>query len=79
MSNFIGHEGQDSVIIRGSMHHTIMTLTEFVDWLEYENCTRGQWVHNGGTPLETCLVRRNDNSVRCTAMRLHADAFETVY
>ena len=78
-TNFSGHEGQDSVIVRGSMHHAIMTISEFEEWLAYEACTRGRWVHSGGTPLETCLVKRNDGSVRCIAMRLHADAFETVY
>lgn len=78
-TNFSGHEGQDSVIVRGSMHHTVMTLTQFEEWLVYEACHRTTWSHNGSTPLETCLVKRNDGSVRCTAMRLHADAFETVF
>ena len=79
MTNFDAHEGQDSVIVRGSMHHAIMTVSEFEEWLKREGCTRGRWVHSGGTPLETCLVRRSDGSVRSTAMKLHAEAFETVY
>jgi hypothetical protein len=77
--NFSGHEGQDSVIVRGSMHHAIMTTSQFEEWLVYEACERTRWTHSGGTPLETCLVKRRDGSVRCTAMKLHADAFETVY
>lgn len=79
MAKFTGHEGQDSILVRGAMHHAIMTETEFAEWLVREDCERGRWKHQGGTPLETCLIRRPDGSVRCTAMKLHADAFETVY
>lgn len=76
---FHGHEGQDSIIVRGTMHHAIMTASEFDEWLVREDCTRGLWKHHGGTPLEICLVKRSDGSVRSTAMKLHANAFETVY
>lgn len=79
MSKFTGHKNEDSIVIRGSMNHAVKTTTEFKEWLRFEGCTRGGWKHSGGTPLETCLVRRSDGSVLCVAMRLHADAFETVY
>lgn len=76
---FKGHEGQDSVVVRGSMHHSIMMLSEFEEWLSYEDCTRTRWVHSGGTGTETCLVKRKDGSIRSTAVRLHAEVFEAVY
>lgn len=78
-TTFANHEGQDTILVRGSMSHMAVTETQFEEWLRYEACTRTRWVHSGGTPLETCMVKRNDGSVRCTAMRLHADAFETVF
>lgn len=76
MSIFTGHEGQDSVVVRGTMHHAIMTERDFEMWLVEEDCTRSRWIHQGGTPLEICLIKRSDGSVRSTAVKLHAEAFE---
>ncbi len=76
-TNFVGHEGQDSVIVRGSMHHAIMTVSEFEEWLRYEDCSHGAW--QGPAVSQTCLIRRRDGSVRCKAMLLAAENFETVY
>jgi len=77
-SGFTGHEGQDSIVIRGSMHHAIMTVSEFSEWLIYENCTATRWLDIGGKAA-SCLVKRDDGSVRCTAMKLYAEQFEPVY
>jgi len=76
-TNFIGHEGQDSVIVRGSMHHAVMTVSEFEEWLRFEDCKHGAWT--GPAVSQTCLIRRSDGSVRSTAMRLASENFEPVY
>ena len=76
MTNFEAHEGQDSVIVRGSMNHAIMTPSEFEYWLDNEGYARSPWVHQGGTNLERALIYRPDGSVRSAAMLIHSHAFE---
>lgn len=77
MVDFTAHEGQDSVIVRGSMHHAIMTVSEFKTWLEYEDCNHGAWY--GPAVSQMCLIRRKDGSVRSTAVRFAAENFEPVF
>lgn len=76
-TSFTAHEGQDTVIVRGSMHHMAMTVSEFSEWLADENCTHNAWTGPGVS--QTTLVRRNDGSIRCIAMRLASENFEPVY
>lgn len=72
---FAGHEGQDTILVRGSMHHVAMTETEFHDWLDREACTRGKWLTGARDMPTTCVVRRSDRSVRCIAAKLAASLF----
>lgn len=78
MSEFIGHEGQCSVVVRGTMHHAIMTPTEFNEWLEHENCTRTRWSHPCGQPVESCFIKRSDGSTRSIALLIHEDVFSVL-
>jgi hypothetical protein len=78
MYHFTGHEGTDTVVVRGSMHHTVMMTNEFEEWLEYEDCTRSPWRHLGGTHTESCLIYRPDGSVRSMAVKIHTEFFEAV-
>jgi hypothetical protein len=77
MEDFKAHEGEDTVVVRGSMHQAVMTVTDFEAWLRYEDCERGPWIDK--TPYGSicrCVVRRRDNSIRCYAMRIGDELFE---
>lgn len=76
MAHFTAHEGQATIIVRGSMHHEAMTPTEFTEWLQFEDCTRSAWV-DSGMMSSSCMIRRADGSVRSIAIKLDAEQFET--
>lgn len=77
-TEFTAHEGQDTILVRGSMHQVAMTESEFHEWLEREDCHSGRWLTGKRHTPSTCLVFRRDESVRCVAAKLPADLFEVV-
>ncbi len=74
MGNFSGHEGQASIVVRGTMHHAVMTETEFNEWLSREDCYITRWFRHG-IFTDKCLIKRRDHSVRSIAMKIHPDIF----